>query len=477
MIIIILFLILVCLLIILFIYKPKNYEKLTDSNNSVVQIISNISPINWSEPYNTTNFGKGSGSGFFIDKKHIITNYHVIENTSNIVLVHPTDNSGNIIYGELIGIYPELDIALLSAYTMIEGKKTHYENTHFLTFGNSDNLKKEDITVAIGYPFSLPEVSHTTGVFSTFQDGVIQTTAAINPGNSGGPLLNKDGLVIGINFAGINQADNIGFAIPINDVKVHLEEIKINNTIIKKPILGGTFTRTNKYFVQNKCDSGTTVVKINKDGPLDNLNPGDILCKLDDNKIDNNGNIYLNNLSYKLNLHQYLINKKINSTIKLDYFSISKNMKITENIIVQDENINHIKSFYKNFNTLDYEIIGGFIIMELTKDHIINFMFNLNINQDELKNKKLIITSKIILDQYTIDQEENLLLPIIINKVNDRVVSTLTTLREVLKSPYKLNGVDYLYILTNDDTKFFEKMSVINNNNKIIQKTEKLRPV
>jgi len=67
--------------------------------------------------------------------------------------------------------------------------------------------------------------------------GLIQTDAAINPGNSGGPLINLKGEVIGINSAMVSQAENIGFAIPINAARRDLEDIKKYGKI-KRPFLG-----------------------------------------------------------------------------------------------------------------------------------------------------------------------------------------------------------------------------------------------
>jgi len=473
------FISLLIILIIIVCYSSKfSYiEKLSESNNSVVQIISDVSPLDWAEPYNNHHSGQGSGTGFFIDENHILTNYHVIENSVKIQIIHPLHKTGNFIHGTIISIYPSLDIALLKAYTIIDNKKTNFINSSFLTLGDSSNLIKEEATTAIGYPFGLTEVSHTTGVFSTYQDGHIQTSAAINPGNSGGPLLNKDGDVIGVNFAGIDNADNIGFAIPINYIKNNLENLKIENTVIRKPVLGMLFTRTNKYYLENKCDSGATICDIVKKSYLNNFTIGDILYKVDDNVIDNNNNIFLKNLNFKTSIDQYLITKQAKSELKLEYFSIAKNKLLTENIILQSDNIYNIKYFYKNFDKLDYEIVGGFIIMELNKNHLEHFMFNINISEEDLKkSKKLIITSKIILDENTIDQEENLILPVIIDKVNNINVSTLKNVREALKKPFKLNNEDMLYILTNNNTKFFEKLININKINNIIKLNENLRP-
>ena len=104
--------------------------------------------------------------------------------------------------------------------------------------GTSNDLMIGEPVIALGNPFGL-ENSVTTGVLSatnrtiTFNtqhgdvkyEGLIQTDALINPGNSGGPLVNMDGELIGINAAIVNQAQGIGFAIPVDKVRQTLVKL------------------------------------------------------------------------------------------------------------------------------------------------------------------------------------------------------------------------------------------------------------
>src|SRR3989344_6659979 len=75
--------------------------------------------------------------------------------------------------------------------------------------------------------------------------GLIQTDAAINPGNSGGPLIDINGKVIGINTAMVFMAENIGFALPINNAKKDLDDLKKHGRIIQ-PFLGVRYVLLNK---------------------------------------------------------------------------------------------------------------------------------------------------------------------------------------------------------------------------------------
>lgn len=166
------------------------------------------------------------GSGVIINKEgYILTNEHVIRGAQEIVV---TLKGRKQYEGKIIGENPETDIAVIK----IEG-----DNLPVAKLGDSDQLMVGEWVVAIGNPFGL-ENTVTVGVISATKrslrpekgkdrvfENLIQTDASINPGNSGGPLVNVLGEVIGINTAIYQQAQGIGFAIPINIAKKIAEEL------------------------------------------------------------------------------------------------------------------------------------------------------------------------------------------------------------------------------------------------------------
>ena len=166
---------------------------------------------------------RGAGTGFLIDANgFILTNHHVIEGADRI-MVRLTD--GRNLRAERIGSDPDTDIALIKV-----------ESTRPLPFaplGNSDSLRVGEWVIAIGNPLAY-EHTVTVGVvsfigrklFDTSLDRYIQTDAAINFGNSGGPLINGHGEVIGINAAISSRAENIGFAVPINQASAILPQLR-----------------------------------------------------------------------------------------------------------------------------------------------------------------------------------------------------------------------------------------------------------
>jgi serine protease Do len=120
-----------------------------------------------------------------------------------------------------------------------------------LSLGDSDSLKLGQSVIAIGNALGQFQNTVSLGVVSGLSrsivagdqgssealDQVIQTDAAINPGNSGGPLLNLNGQVVGIDTAIVEGSQNIGFALPINDIKTVISSVQATGKIIR-PYLG-----------------------------------------------------------------------------------------------------------------------------------------------------------------------------------------------------------------------------------------------
>lgn len=170
----------------------------------------------------------GSGSGFIIDPEgFILTNYHVIEQAERIT-VKLAD--GRSVRAAIVGVDPPTDIALL--------KVDAGGPLHAAPLGDSDDLRVGDWVCAIGNPLGY-EHTVTVGVvsylgrklFDASFDDYIQTDAAIHFGNSGGPLINARGEVIGINSAISRRANNIGFAIPINQARAILPQLRTQGRV------------------------------------------------------------------------------------------------------------------------------------------------------------------------------------------------------------------------------------------------------
>ena len=183
----------------------------------IVSNILDIIPFQVPIPFKSEGFSLGSG--FLINREgYILTNAHVISNAVNI---HVVLAEGKKEYpAKIIGIDRLTDTALIKI-------EPDFVPT-VLPFGDSDKLQMGEMVLAIGNPLGFQH-SVTSGLISAKERATphagnrytnfLQTDSAINPGSSGGPLINLYGEVVGINTAIVEQAQLIGFAIPINTVK------------------------------------------------------------------------------------------------------------------------------------------------------------------------------------------------------------------------------------------------------------------
>lgn len=217
------------------------------------------------------------GSGFVIDQEgYIITNHHVIDNASEIEVLF-NDGKKTRIKAKLIGSDKKTDLALLKV------KPGTYLKS--VELGDSDKIKVGESVVAIGNPFGY---SHTVtaGIISAKNrvigqgpfDNFLQTDASINFGNSGGPLFNSDSQVIGINTAISASGQGLGFAIPINQAKSLLAELKNHGRILRGWL--GALVVTSQY--------GLFIDRIAVGGPAfkAGLRSGDIIRQINNKKIE-----------------------------------------------------------------------------------------------------------------------------------------------------------------------------------------------
>jgi S1-C subfamily serine protease len=174
------------------------------------------------------------GSGFVIDRDgHALTNAHVVDGAASLSV---TLDNGDKLPARTVGLDPVLDLALIR----VESRN----NLPVARFGDSATLRVGEEVVAIGNPIGLDQTM-TRGIVSGLNrllpgvsdQPMIQTDAPINPGNSGGPLVDRCGAVVGINTFISEEAQAIGFAVPVNAVKAVLKDLREFGKVVR-PWLG-----------------------------------------------------------------------------------------------------------------------------------------------------------------------------------------------------------------------------------------------
>ena len=272
--------------------------------NSTVGITTSIT----ANYYGYQMEASAAGSGFILtDDGYIVTNYHVVEG-ANAIQITTYDNESYD--AELIGYDESNDIAVL---------KVDAKNLTPVILGDSDQLNVGDSVVAIGNPLGQLAFSLTSGSVSALNRRIsisnvamnlIQTDCAINSGNSGGALFNSYGEVIGITNAKYSSSgasntaaiENIGFAIPINNVRNIITSI-IENGYIEKTYIGVS-VRNMQNYSQNEnmwgsgngfpVDSdpdikGVVVCEVDEGGPADKAGilEGDVITAVNGTEISN----------------------------------------------------------------------------------------------------------------------------------------------------------------------------------------------
>lgn len=276
--------------------------RVVSEESAVIEVVNQASPsvVSVLERSVTFNFFTGPqtreasiGTGFVVGENLIVTNRHVVNDTSASYSI--VDKEGN--RHEVSQIYRDQlnDLALL---------RIQDGNFAPLELGDSDQLQVGQTVIAIGNALGRFENTVTKGVvsgigrgitasnqFGQFQqqlDNVIQTDAALNPGNSGGPLLNIEAQVIGVNVAVGSGAENIGFSIPINEVKSLIEDFAAGRE--RKPaFLGVEYVMITEQMARSSdFPAGALVRSVVEAGAAEEagVKVNDVITQIDEDKLN-----------------------------------------------------------------------------------------------------------------------------------------------------------------------------------------------
>lgn len=311
---------------------------------SIVSITSKTVISSGRYGYNSGGYiTQGAGSGVIVEENDkeifILTNYHVVEDTTELSVKFIDNESYD---ASVRGISERKDIAIVT----IEKNKIKNETLKSIrvaTLGDSNELKVGNGIIAIGNALGYGQ-SVTTGVVSAlnrevttdkYTQNMIQIDAAINGGNSGGALLNSKGEVVGINSVKYSQKvssssasiEGMGFAIPISDVKTLIEQlIKGENDTSDNLTLGiEGYMTTSQEMAAYRLPTGIYVSSITpgSNASKSELEVGDIITQID--------NIEITSIdSIKKVLNQKEKGSKV--TLKIKY--ISRNEYKDKDVIV-----------------------------------------------------------------------------------------------------------------------------------------------
>lgn len=269
-------------------------------------------------------------------------------------------------------------------------------------------------------------------------------TAPLNPGNSGGPSINKDGEVIGINFAGVLSAQNVGYIIPINEVKYAIKDLQ-KLKLLRRPYLGGIFSISNidmVRFLGNPDDGGFYIAKVFPKSILDRtgVKEGDMIYEINGHHVDRYGEISAPWSEDKISIFDFLNRQHVGDKMSLVLYRKGEkkecNFKFERGLMIP------IRFVYPKYEEIDYEVFGGIVLMNLTLNHVGIFaeknpLFSGFYLADNQQKSRLVVTN-ILLDSQA-QQSHSVLPGDILAEVNGIAVSNVDDFRKAVVKKQK-NG-------------------------------------
>lgn len=437
---------------VLLVHEGAHWGKIQEYvQNAVVQVFAQVGRFNWLEPYRVQEEGENRGSGFFInDEGYLITSAHVVHEAKH-VWVHVPIMGQQPLHAQVVSMCPERDLALVRLQEGdLQQVRSILSAIPFLALGDSDKIRRTDSVLVLGYPLGQYRLKSVTGVISGRElvhgHSLIQITAPINPGSSGGPILNVHGQVIGIAVASIILAQNVGYAIPANELTSILDDM-YTNQLLRKPVLGVRFAFASDEqarFFGNPLPSGLYICTVFKGSLFEQAGvcTGDVLYEFNGFRVDAYGDASVPWTTDKTSLYDLISRLKIGDKVQLTVYRNGERVDIQLTYGLGD--VNPIRRRYPDFEEVGYEVMGGLVIMELADNHLPLLLDKapqlVRFHQPENKREPVLVITHVFAGSYA-HRLRTLMPGDIIREINGKQVQTLDGLREALGASVKTGFV------------------------------------
>ncbi len=338
--------------------------------DSVVKIYTVAKVPKYLEPWNVS-MSRSSGSGSIIEGNRILTNAHVVANSTFIEVRRYGKRKR--FKAKVLFVSHQADLALLQV-----DDNSFFEGAKPLVFGKLPKIQQE-ITV-YGFPTGGDTMSVTTGIVSRIEhlryvhSGesflAIQVDAAINPGNSGGPAF-SEGKIVGVVMQQRRQSQNIGYLVPVNMIKHFLNDMK-DGTYDGFPDIGIVTQRLENPTLKEmyKLDENRTgqliTTKLYNFNARESIDVGDVLTAIDGHKIEDDGTVEFRHheyTSYKYYLDLHQMGDEVILTVLRD----SKEREVKFKLTHKSDDLLLVKTL--RYDTMpSYFIYGGYVFSPLTSN-------------------------------------------------------------------------------------------------------------
>ena len=342
------------------------------ARRSVVKIYVTRQRANYSAPWESGRLGRGTGTGFVIDGRRILTNGHVVSDARFIQV--QKDGDPRRYEARVAHMGYDCDLAILAV-----DDAAFYEDVVPLELAD-DLPELNDEVVVLGYPLGGQQLSITRGVVSRIDYSVyafsgvdehlaMQVDAAINPGNSGGPVFFGES-VVGVSFQGIDRAQSIGYTIPLPVVNRFLNDIE-SGTYDGFPELGVAYLELQNPALREDLGlpaqkTGVALSYIDPFGSANgHLQEQDVLLAVADRNIANDGNIMMN--EHAVTFLEIIERKQRSESVEFDVWRTGEKIRID---IPMDTP--HDPFVYRNLydRRPRYYILGGLIFSPLNREYL-----------------------------------------------------------------------------------------------------------
>ena len=339
-----------------------------DFRNSVVEIIATLNPYDYTRPWQSQGLVQSGGSGAIIEGHRILTNAHVINHATYVEVRKYSDPKRYT--AKVIAAGHDCDLALLTV-----DDPEFFKDTLPLKFDGVPEV--QDTVQVVGFPIGGNKISVTKGVVSRIEVTLlvyslnnlltIQIDAALNPGNSGGPAI-KDGKIIGVATQAIDDANNIGYIIPVPVIERFLNDLK-DGTYNGVPFAGFGVSGTEngilrQYYGIQKKTGGVIINRVIPFSSADGiLKEGDIILTINGVAIAQDGS-YEFRKGERLQYTYLIAQKQVGDEVKLSIVRDKKEQTLALKLGIKD-------LLVKNLNTYPkprYFIHGGLVFSVLTVD-------------------------------------------------------------------------------------------------------------
>ncbi len=362
------------LLILIAFFTASLFAQLSDYDikHAVVKIYTSSKDASYRKPWLSTT-ERSSGSGAYIGKNLILTNAHVVSNSTYLEV--QKYGSARRYVAKVVAVSHQLDLALITVEN-----SSFFQDIKALEIG--DLPFSEEKILVYGYPMGGKTLSVTSGVVSRIEHQSyvhsnekflsIQVDAAINPGNSGGPAISK-GKIVGVVMQGITMSQSIGYLVPTVMIKHFLkdwEDGKIDG-VPSLHILSSKLedSASKEFYGLKESQSG---IIVNKVMPLGNshgyLKEDDIILAIDGVKIEDDATVMFRqdeytSAKYLTDLHQF------GESVTLTILRNKKQLEVKVPLKHKNSEVWLVKS-YQYDRDPSYFIYGGYIFSPLVENLI-----------------------------------------------------------------------------------------------------------